>query len=251
MEIPSPVPKESLTQKLHRLASVVGMVALPIIEGVWTMLRAKAIGFWHWSATWKWWDVLFIGAYTVSLGIHEFGIAVGSLILCAFSLISLLWHRKQRSLFIKCMGTVAICSGLTYLVYVTVQEKEDRPWSHLSRPIQLIFQQPATMQWSRRYVPTFENWAANQHSETTIPLPTRKVQIVPTPPGKDSEPSFSVAVELAMLTRGGNDYGTGFWLFYQQPIGCTLAPVQAALFIRVKNISSKPVNVITCMRLNL
>jgi hypothetical protein len=72
------------------------------------MLRSQTIKLWHWSATWRWWDFLFVGAYTISLAIHEFGVAVGSLVLCSFSLISILWHGKQHSLLVKGMGTVAV-----------------------------------------------------------------------------------------------------------------------------------------------
>ena len=62
-------------------------------------------------------------------------------------------------------------------------------------------------------------------------------------PQKD-EPPFSVSVEWAMFSIGGKGYGTGFWAYYPAPTGCTIAPVKAVFFVRVKNLRSTPITVI-------
>src|ERR1700756_4562336 len=108
MDLPSPIPKESVTSKLHRVASDLGMVAISIIEGAWTALRTRVVALWHWSAKWRWFDGILGVGFAVSLGIHEYWIAILCLILCAFSSISIVWHEARSGLFIKSLWTVFI-----------------------------------------------------------------------------------------------------------------------------------------------
>ncbi|HEV1994508.1 MAG TPA: hypothetical protein VGR03_09260 [Candidatus Acidoferrum sp.] len=65
----------------------------------------------------------------------------------------------------------------------------------------------------------------------------------PVKPVEKSEP-FSVSVEWAMFSYGGKGYGTGFWAYYPSQNGCSISPIQAVFFVRVKNLRSTPVTVI-------
>lgn len=75
----------------------------------------------------------------------------------------------------------------------------------------------------------------------------------PVPKGKDTggkferiAPSdmFSVSIEWARLSSGGKGYGTNFWVYYPSETGCETDPIQAAYFIRVKNLRSIPISVV-------
>jgi hypothetical protein len=98
-----------------------------------------SVRLWHWAAIWKWWDGLIAVAYLGSLSFHEFAVAEISLVLCAFSLLSLIWHKNEKGLFFKSIATLGVCSALVFLSFVTVKEKENHPWSHLfdSKPAEV------------------------------------------------------------------------------------------------------------------
>jgi hypothetical protein len=61
---------------------------------------------------------------------------------------------------------------------------------------------------------------------------------------KKKEEPFTVSVEWAMFSLGGKGYGTGLWAYYPSPTSCTISPIQAVFFIRVKNLRSTPLTVI-------
>ncbi len=87
-----------------------------------------------------------------------------------------------------------------------------------------------------------------QPPKTNLPEkkePPKKGKIVPTKPVEKGEaPAFAVAVEWAMLSYGGGEFGTPFWVSYRSPSGCSISSVQMVLFIRIKNLRSVPVTVI-------
>jgi len=63
-------------------------------------------------------------------------------------------------------------------------------------------------------------------------------------PSAKTESPFAVSVEWAMFSVGGRGFGTGFWTYYPSPDGCSISPIQAVFFIRVKNLQNTPVTVI-------
>jgi hypothetical protein len=132
-------------------------------------IRRQIVRFWDWSARWKWYDLFFVGGFALSITLHEYLFAVVCLILCAFSGTSILWHGEQTTLFVKIAGSICICAALAFFIYVTVQEREQRDWSHLSRPVTLIFCNAPDV---KHFVPTFEDWTAKQYFDTTVPIPS-------------------------------------------------------------------------------
>jgi hypothetical protein len=172
MENASPSPQESISAKAAKLVHSAIALFGGAIRSVYELFQSQTIKVWHWSAKWRWFDGILGVGFAVSLGIHEYWIAIVCLILCAFSGISIVWHETKHGRLFKSMWTVFICGALGYLIFVTVQEKEDHPWSHLSKPIQLIFQRPPQMECPNCYVPTPENWAAKQHFQTGVLVPS-------------------------------------------------------------------------------
>jgi hypothetical protein len=63
------------------------------------------------------------------------------------------------------------------------------------------------------------------------------------PLDKEESP-FAVSVEWAMFSIGGKGHGTSFWAYYPSQDGCSISPIQAVFFIRVKNLRSMPATVI-------
>lgn len=55
---------------------------------------------------------------------------------------------------------------------------------------------------------------------------------------------FSVSVEWARVSNGGKASGTNFWAYYPSEKGCEIDSIQAAYFIRIKNLLPTPVYVV-------
>jgi hypothetical protein len=75
--------------------------------------------------------------------------------------------------------------------------------------------------------------------------PSANKKAAPKSAEKRESPVFSVTEEFPILSPGGNDLGTKFWLRTPTPSGCTISQAQAALYIRIKNLRPYPVTVVS------
>jgi hypothetical protein len=119
-------------------------------------VRSKIIAFWNWSASWPWFTVLFGGATLGMFTISEFGWSIFFLILAAFGSFSKLLHGQWSSKS-KQLGTIGILLALVALIYIINEEKGEKPLSHLSRPISLLFAREMQLP---KPVPPSGNWAS-------------------------------------------------------------------------------------------
>jgi drug/metabolite transporter superfamily protein YnfA len=149
-------------------------------------IRSFTRWLWDWSATWKWFDWFLVGVFAVSLAIHEYLLAIGGLSLCAFSCISKVWH-LPRGIARSLAATVGIFLALSFLIYVTVQEKETHEWSWLLPPLRGLVdsyqKSTITISWAN-------NPAHIDFPPTTFPVPLETVRNPP----KDDNKFGSVAV---------------------------------------------------------
>jgi len=67
-------------------------------------------------------------------------------------------------------------------------------------------------------------------------LPKKPMEVTETNP-------FSVVVEWAMVSYGGEEFGTPFWVRYRSRAGCSISQAQLVLFIRVKNLRNIPLTI--------
>jgi hypothetical protein len=55
---------------------------------------------------------------------------------------------------------------------------------------------------------------------------------------------FSVSVDWAMIGMDDKEHATNFWIDYPVQDSCSISPIQAVFFVRIKNLRKKPITVI-------
>jgi hypothetical protein len=164
-------------RRFHKLLSIFRM-------GLISMAHAAAnqsIKFWHWSAKWPWFTVLFFAALGV-IAVSEYALSIGLSGLSALGVISKLVHWDGSGVSVnwkrplKLAGSAGILALLGGFIYSVIEEKGDKDWSHLQKPIMALIYHPLIPRHTARqnrqpFVPTPENWAAKQLFETSVPIP--------------------------------------------------------------------------------
>jgi hypothetical protein len=164
------------------------------------------------------------------LEVHRFmaaGVVFSSA--CVVLALRLLKRAFKRVPSIKWIATVLIfvatIYGLKYLLGVVDESQSEREVEILGKA-------------NDRQREAFR--LRDERRREAIPKPN-----TPTSPTSRIGTVFSVAEEFPILSPGGNDLGTKFWLRTPTPKGCTISQAQAALYIRIKNLRPYPVTVVS------
>lgn len=154
------------------------------------------VRFWHWSATWNWYELLFLGGFGLSLAIHEYAISIVFLGFSALGAISKVSHNTRSGLLTKCAWIFVIIFLLLYLGFDAVQEKDDREWSWTAPELRgLMPEKMISKYWQPpSFPPDYSNLEA---PAVQSEKPPSKVSPELTPQNKNTE----LALELA--GRGG------------------------------------------------
>jgi len=158
-------------RRFHKLRSAIRM-------GLISMVASPAIRFWHWSAKWPWFTVLFFAALGV-VALSEYALSVFFLFLSALGVFSKLLHWDGSGIPakwaypLKGAGSLGILIVLAGFIYIVVAEKGSKDWSHLQKPIMALLYHPLIF---KPFIPTPDNWAAKQHFDTEVP------ELSPPPP---------------------------------------------------------------------
>lgn len=207
--------------------------------------------FWDSSARWKWYEALFVGGFVVGVTLHEYLLAMASLTLCAFSVISRAVHARTFSYARKVLTVIGILLAFLFFSYVCVQEKGDREWSWIS-PLVRGAVVPRKAIALDTPAPTFPPDYRKLEPAASSPelgviekrLEDMETDIAPKPKPPIGPP-FDAEVEFRIFTPfHENDEMTPFWFGQFGPQSCVLRPVHAALFVRLTNLQPQKIMVV-------
>jgi hypothetical protein len=99
------------------------------MRGTASEVTTRGVAFWHRSANWEWYTVLFLGGVAL-IAVNEASVGLVLVLLGFVSLDSKLWH-SQRRIVTKVFGTIGVGVLILMAATGTVAYMEERPWSNV------------------------------------------------------------------------------------------------------------------------
>jgi hypothetical protein len=239
------------------------MVRFPLLLLRWSIILRSNMGnvwkhpttFWHWSITWPWFAVLFLGGVGV-VAVNEPIVGLGLIFLSLFSLTSKLWHTDKGAV-LKALGTMGIIAVMVLCVMSAIAYVEERPWSNIVSFWKrfVILNRLPPIGRSPKYPPRFEDFPP-----TSVPVPKLlnvgdegahiTVEIGPSP-----EPNYAYETRFILKNLNPSEITDGYYSCETQKVdknaklpglSSKIAPAPSIAFGTIENLLSGDSHSIYC-----